>query len=126
MALLILGLILFLGIHTFTTLRGARAAVIGIEGFDGTWLVPAGVPGGDAPGFPTATGVFRLAEDFEPGPFLMQIAAADETGGVERERLVFEPVRAGARPQRQAGKPREDLVRRAAAVPRVRRVIAHD
>lgn len=29
MSLLILGLVLFLGIHVFTTLRGARAAVIG-------------------------------------------------------------------------------------------------
>lgn len=35
MALLILGLILFLGIHTFTTLRGARAAVIGRLGEGG-------------------------------------------------------------------------------------------
>lgn len=58
----------------------ARAAVIGIEGFEGTWLVPAGVPGLDTPGFPVATAVFRLTEDFEPGPFVMQVAAADETG----------------------------------------------
>lgn len=29
MALLVLGLVLFLGVHTFTTLRGARAAAIG-------------------------------------------------------------------------------------------------
>lgn len=35
MALLILGLILFLGVHTFTTLRGARAAVIGRLGEGG-------------------------------------------------------------------------------------------
>lgn len=58
----------------------ARAAVFGIEGFDGTWLVPAGVPGGDTPGFPTATGLFRLAEDFDPGPFVMLVSAADEEG----------------------------------------------
>ena len=35
MALLILGLILFLGIHIFTTLRGARAAAIGRLGEGG-------------------------------------------------------------------------------------------
>ncbi len=58
----------------------ARGAVIGIEGFDGTWIVPAGVPGLDTPGFPTANAVFRLAEDFPPGPFVMQVAAADEAG----------------------------------------------
>ena len=29
MGMLILGLVLFLGIHVFTTLRGARAAAIG-------------------------------------------------------------------------------------------------
>lgn len=59
---------------------GARAAVIGIEGFDGTWLVPAGVPGLDTPGFPTASAVFRLAEDFVAGPFVLQLAAADDDG----------------------------------------------
>jgi hypothetical protein len=58
----------------------ARGAVIGIEGFVGTWIVPAGVPGLDTPGFPTANAVFRLAEDFPPGPFVMQVAAADEAG----------------------------------------------
>lgn len=35
MALLILGLVLFLGVHSFTTMRGARAAVIGRLGEGG-------------------------------------------------------------------------------------------
>jgi uncharacterized membrane protein len=35
MALLILGLVLFLGVHSFTTMRGARAAVIGRLGDGG-------------------------------------------------------------------------------------------
>ncbi len=58
----------------------ARVAVLGIDGVDGAWLVPAGVADIDTPGQPTARAVFGVAEDFPPGPFMLRIAAADERG----------------------------------------------
>lgn len=58
----------------------ARAAVIAIAGGDGAWIVRAGPPDFDTPGQPSAKAVFGIAEGFPPGPFTLQVAAADEAG----------------------------------------------
>ncbi len=58
----------------------ARAAVFGIEGYDGTWIVPAGPPDLSAPGLPTATALFGVRDGIEPGPFTLELAAADDQG----------------------------------------------
>jgi hypothetical protein len=58
----------------------ARAAVIGVAGGDGAWLVRAGAPDADTPGLPSAKAVFGVAEGFPPGPFTLQVAASDELG----------------------------------------------
>lgn len=58
----------------------AQGAVIGIEGVEGTWIVPAGFPDFDTPGQPTAKAVFGLADDFPPGPFTLMLAASDADG----------------------------------------------
>jgi hypothetical protein len=63
------------------TLEGpARAAVVGIEGSDGTWIIRAGAPGADTPGLPSARAVFGVTRGFPPGPFTLQVAASDEDG----------------------------------------------
>lgn len=58
----------------------AHAAVIGIDGVPGAWIVPAGVPDIDTPGQPTASATFALADDFPPGPFTLVLAASDADG----------------------------------------------
>ncbi|HVK85478.1 MAG TPA: hypothetical protein VM513_15270 [Kofleriaceae bacterium] len=58
----------------------AHAAVIGIEGAPGAWIVPAGVADFDTPGQPTARAVFGVADDFPPGPFTLVLAASDADG----------------------------------------------
>src|SRR5262245_29765459 len=45
----------------------ARGAVIGIDGIDGTWLIPAGPPDFDTPGQATAKATFGVADAFVPG-----------------------------------------------------------
>jgi hypothetical protein len=60
----------------------ARAAIAGIEGTDGTWIVVAGPPDIDTPGQPTATARFGLDRDVEPGPFTLLLAATDVDGRV--------------------------------------------
>ena len=57
-----------------------RAAVFGIEGYAGAWLVPAGPPDFSAPGFPTANIVFGVRAEIEPGPFTLVVAAANAEG----------------------------------------------
>ncbi len=58
----------------------ARGAVIGIDGADGTWLLPAGVPDLDTPGLATVRAGYGVADDFPPGPFVLRVAASDEHG----------------------------------------------
>lgn len=58
----------------------ARGVVIGVDGFNGTWIVPAGPADVDTPGLATAKASLALAESFPPGPFTLRIAASDEAG----------------------------------------------
>jgi len=58
----------------------ARAAVFGIEGYDGAWIVPAGPPDFSAPGLPTANVVLGVRAAIEPGPFTLIVAAANAEG----------------------------------------------
>ncbi|HWO26563.1 MAG TPA: hypothetical protein VNO30_47870 [Kofleriaceae bacterium] len=58
----------------------AHAAVIGIAGSPGTWLVRAGAPDSDTPGLPSAKAVFGVADGFPPGPFTLVVAASDADG----------------------------------------------
>jgi len=61
---------------------GARAAILGIFGADGAWIVPAGPPDIDTPGFPTTTATIGIARDAEPGPYMLAIAATDADGRI--------------------------------------------
>ncbi len=69
---------------------GARTAVFGIVGFDGTWLVPAGPPDASTPALPVATALFGV-RDLDPGSFVLRAAAADEHGrfGVAAETMII-------------------------------------
>lgn len=58
----------------------ARGTVIGVEGFDGTWLLPASGSDIDTPGLATAKATFALSHEFPTGPFVLQIAASDAGG----------------------------------------------
>jgi hypothetical protein len=58
----------------------ATGAVIGVDGFDGTWLLPASAPDLDTPGLATAKASIALSPDFPTGPFTLQIAASDANG----------------------------------------------
>ena len=60
----------------------ARAAIAGIAGEDGAWIIVAGPPDIDTPGQPTATARFGLDRDVEPGPFTLVLAATDAEGRV--------------------------------------------
>ncbi|MDB4956583.1 MAG: hypothetical protein JWO36_4152, partial [Myxococcales bacterium] len=60
----------------------ATAAIVGIDGADGTWIVPAGPPDIDTPGSPTVSFGFGIARDSAPGPFTIAIAAVDLEGDV--------------------------------------------
>ncbi len=63
-----------------TLAPAARAAVFGIDGHDGSWIVPAGPPDLAAPGLPTAISTFGVRDGIEPGPFELKLAAADDQG----------------------------------------------
>lgn len=71
--------------HSGERVRGvlaanATGAVIGVEGFDGTWLVPASASDLDTPGLATAKASMALSPDFPTGPFTLKIAASDANG----------------------------------------------
>ena len=59
---------------------GSRSAVIGVAGFDGGWLVPAGVPGSESPDDPSLGAAIALGDDFPPGPFTLVVIAGDDRG----------------------------------------------
>lgn len=60
----------------------ARAAIVGVAGVDGAWIVPAGPPDVDTPGSATVTSLFGLARATTPGPFELVVAATDDTGRI--------------------------------------------
>lgn len=58
----------------------ARGVVIGVDGAEGTWLIPAAVPDLDTPGLATASARFGVSDEFSPGPFTLLVAASDADG----------------------------------------------
>ncbi len=60
----------------------AHAAIVGMAGIDGTWIVVAGPPEIDTPGLPSASAVFGLSAAALPGPFTLQVAASDGDGHI--------------------------------------------
>lgn len=58
----------------------ARGFVLGIAGYDGAWILPAGPPDVDAPDSATAKASIGLAQDFPPGAFTLQLAASNVDG----------------------------------------------
>jgi hypothetical protein len=58
----------------------ARAAVIGIDGVDGTWLIPTGVPDVETPELASARAAFGVATGFSAGPFILMMAGSDRLG----------------------------------------------
>jgi len=59
---------------------GTRSAVIGLDGVDGGWLLPAGLPAFDTPDNPSVAATLALADDFPPGPFTLVVAGGDGDG----------------------------------------------
>ncbi len=59
---------------------GTRSVVVGVEGTDGGWLVPAGPPSFENPDQPTLAATIGLADAFPPGPFTLVIAGGDASG----------------------------------------------
>lgn len=55
----------------------ARAAIVGIAGARGAWIVPAGPPDVSTPGQPSLQATFGLGAALGPGPFELDIAAVD-------------------------------------------------
>jgi hypothetical protein len=58
----------------------ARGAVIGIDGVDGTWLLPAGPADLDTPGQATAKATIGVSDGMPAGPFMLRLAASDAQG----------------------------------------------
>jgi hypothetical protein len=67
---------------------GATAAIVGIAGEEGAWIVRAGPPDVDAPGLPTATAQLGFADVTPPGPFKLLVAAVDAEGRIGPARVV--------------------------------------
>jgi hypothetical protein len=63
-----------------TLAADAHAAVIGVLGSEGAWIVRAGPPDFDTPGLPSAKAMFGVAAGFPPGPFTLLVAASGEDG----------------------------------------------
>lgn len=60
----------------------ATAAIVGLAGADGAWIIPAGPPDVDTPNDATAHAVFGLADHAPLGPFQLVVAASDGDGRV--------------------------------------------
>lgn len=67
---------------TATLEAEARTAVLGIEGVDGAWIIPAGIPELDTPDLPAARATFALSPALEAGPFVLLAAGGDADGRV--------------------------------------------
>ena len=57
-----------------------RSAVIGLDGFDGGWLLPAGAPAFEMPDNPTVAATIGLADRFPSGPFTLIVVGGDARG----------------------------------------------
>jgi hypothetical protein len=60
----------------------ATAAIVGIAGADGTWILPAGPGDSSAPDLATVTATFGLDPSAEPGPFTLELASVDAAGRI--------------------------------------------
>ncbi len=60
----------------------ARAAIVGLVGTDGAWIVPAGSPDLDTPGFASLHAILGLSDDLPLGAFSLEVAATDEDGRI--------------------------------------------
>ena len=72
---------------TFDRMNGilgtdARSAIIGLDGVDGAWIVPASFPGIENPNNATVTATMELSHDFPIGPFDVLVAGGDVDGKV--------------------------------------------
>src|SRR5262249_34178483 len=60
----------------------ATAAIIGIDGRSGTWIVPSGPPDIETPSDASLHAIFGLNEAFPPEPFTLLVAAVDAAGKI--------------------------------------------
>lgn len=60
----------------------AHAAIVGVEGYDGAWIVTAGPPDADTPGIGSLHATFGLSDAMPVGPFTILVASADATGAI--------------------------------------------
>jgi hypothetical protein len=60
----------------------AQSAIVGIVGARGAWIVPAGPPDFDTPGFASLHAVFGVTSVLGPGPFTLSAAAVDAQGRI--------------------------------------------
>jgi hypothetical protein len=58
----------------------ARAAIVGIAGVPGTWIVKAGPPDFEAPGFASMHASYGLTT--QPGPVTLEVASVDADGRI--------------------------------------------
>lgn len=59
---------------------GSRSAVLGIEGVDGAWILPAGSPTFEQPAFPSVTALIGAGHALAPGPFTLVLFGGDSDG----------------------------------------------
>lgn len=60
----------------------AHAAIVGMAGVDGAWIVVAGPPDVNTPDMPSMAAVFGLNAAAAPGPFTLLVAASDGGGRI--------------------------------------------
>ena len=60
----------------------ARAAILGLTGTDGTWIVTAGPPTFDTPDDATIDATYGVRDDTPPGPIELEMAAVDGDGKI--------------------------------------------
>ena len=60
----------------------AHAAIIGIDGVDGAWIVEAGPPGVQDPNAATIDATYGLSADTPIGPFTLLVASVNAAGSI--------------------------------------------
>ena len=60
----------------------AQAAIVGIDGVSGAWIVPAGPPDFDTPTDASLHATFGVTETLGVGPFTLEVAAVDAAGRI--------------------------------------------
>ncbi len=60
----------------------ARAAIVGLAGAEGTWIITAGPPDFETPGQPSASATYGFDPSVAPGPQTILVAATDAAGRV--------------------------------------------